>query len=332
MEPRRVYPFGVQASFTVARDGDGQLAGFIAHGQAREHLFGCDCWQCVRERVCGACDGVGGGSCKSCEDWAQAPVRGVVQGLSRASAQAMRKAAVKNIGLFCVSVLPEFGSCYWVTVTLGKGAESWSVDRVRDFKDALLGSKCLRPSCGMWVQESQKRGAWHLHAVLRDPRSLSDLRTALLERCIALGGQAESALSHYRLYGVRVVEAVPSEGRLANYLVKYLSKGVGSGPEWGRMWGIIGRKHLPQFATVEEHTMSAELAEWRLAMLDKAIFPDKQGVEVETLSGIERLIVVSGVWIGNAVSDWVIEGRWCEDTFGPSPFARLGETTSGDPT
>ena len=179
------------------------------------------------------------------------PTRGEIVGRSVSSLQRLADLIARHY-LFFDEPLS------FVTLTYGKEVPSWEIAN-RHFKVWRDRLRRLYPNvCGIWVSETQKRGAPHFHLVLNTIDK--ELRAKVLEAWLAVAGLNGNIERHRRRYAVDVKTVGDGANHRANiaiYMAKSLeqnlrldlikSKQQERAQKRGRTYGVINRKALKEF-------------------------------------------------------------------------------------
>ncbi|HAI14386.1 MAG TPA: hypothetical protein DCM28_21965 [Phycisphaerales bacterium] len=165
-------------------------------------------------------------------------IRGEVKGFSKnARRRLIRKVgsidrdAIKQMPIFITLTYPGI----WPNdpKVWKKHLDTWSKRLKRRYPKA----------CAIWKLEPQKRGAPHYHLIVLNVPHIS--KNWLAESWYEVVGSGDD--KHLRA-GTRV-ETIRTWRGCMSYAAKYTAKVIEELPEgWekvGRMWGIIGREHLP---------------------------------------------------------------------------------------
>jgi hypothetical protein len=169
--------------------------------------------------------------------------RGGIHGLSQAAGLRLRRS------MLAVDEL-RVESPFFVTNTIVAGEFGWP--EVRRFLKVYRARFERRWPCvaAYWVKELTRRGTPHLHFVIPWPvggaPSLSEFK-AWNDDAWASVVKSEAPTWHGGRYACRV-ELLRSWQGATSYLSCYLSEDSSEDPRQsfsGKMWGIIGKKHLP---------------------------------------------------------------------------------------
>lgn len=169
--------------------------------------------------------------------------RGEVKGRSRKAQKRLLWVIAESAGAFRDNAL-------FVTLTVGRDGLAWP-EAKRRFNVWCMGLRRQCDNvCGIWVAESQKRGAPHFHLLVSPASGLSQkaLRLGWLGLVKDTGSTPEALEQHAfdsQWYGVGSEDAAV-EKYLAKCMSRELSKRRQQDSEvhTGRTWGVIGKRHL----------------------------------------------------------------------------------------
>ena len=180
--------------------------------------------------------------------------RGKVQGRSRASSRRL---------LWTVaSYSPAFhGIVFFGSFTFGKWAPSWADAKTIFHRFRVQIHKHHSHVMGLWVAESQKRGAPHFHILFAGIGS--ETAAKLEERWVKLVEHTHPVKAHIEEHAAQMdrYEDNRTDAAVERYLAKCMARELtkrsqqAEGEHTGRTWGLINKRGL------EQHFIGSELVE-----------------------------------------------------------------------